>query len=80
VVVDASSNAYGTDQNNNRILYVPPTRPGGVYSISGLGTALSGATDLTVDASGTLYIADTGNAPIVEVAPKALLGSSRWAV
>jgi hypothetical protein len=57
-------------------------RPARAASTPSAVSASPSAEPLTslVDASGTLYIDDTGNAPIVEVAPKGLLGSSRWAV
>jgi hypothetical protein len=73
IAIDGYSNLYIADTGNNRIIqahqynaaysqnivYVPST-------LTFAGTKLSGPTGLALDASGNLFIADTGNSRIVE--------------
>ena len=73
IALDGSANVYIADTGNNRIVeahqygaaattnivYVPSTTAFG-------GTTLNGPTGMALDASGDLFIADTGNNRIVE--------------
>ncbi len=72
VAVDSSGNVYIADSGNNRIRVV--TTAGNISTIAGTGTAgytgdngpaisaqLNGPQAVTLDASGNIYIADTGN-------------------
>ncbi|MFM7009788.1 MAG: NHL repeat-containing protein [Betaproteobacteria bacterium] len=76
IAVDASGNLYVADRYNNRIRKITPagvvtTVAGGALStyVDGTGTA-AGFNDpagVTVDASGTLYVADKGNNMIRQI-------------
>ena len=79
VAVDASGNVYVADYGNNTIREVTPG--GTVTTIAG-AAGLAGSTDATgaaarfnkpygvaVDASGNIYVADTGNNRIREIMP-----------
>lgn len=70
LAVDGSGNVYVTDSSNNRIRKV--TSAGAVSTLAGSGVAgfadgaggtakFSQPTGITVDASGTVYVTDTGN-------------------
>jgi sugar lactone lactonase YvrE len=77
VALDAAGNVYIADTGNNRVIKVS--------AVSGAGTLLGGITAvgvpaypamtfsgpqaLAVDFAGNVYIADTGNARIVEISP-----------
>ena len=80
VAVDASGNLFIADTSNNRVRMVSPA--GIIYTIAGGETAdfgvngvpatsarLNAPTGVAVDASGNLFIADTGNNRICEVSP-----------
>jgi len=73
IALDAYGNVFIADTGNSRIIQAHPY--GATYSQNIVyvpkattfgGTALSGPTGLAVDASGNLFIADTGNNRIVE--------------
>jgi len=79
VAVDASGNVYIADANNNVIRKVSAAT-GKISTIAGNGAAgysgdgklataaeLNGPGELTVDSSGNLYIADSGNSVVREV-------------
>lgn len=78
IAVDASGNLYVADRNNGRIRKITPagvvtTVAGGALStyVDGTGTA-AGFNDpagVTVDASGTLYVADKNNNMIRQISP-----------
>ncbi len=78
--IDSSGNIYIADRDNNRIRRVAPD--GTITTLAGTGVAglsgdgglasdaqLSGPSAVTIDVSGNLYIADTGNACIRKVTP-----------
>lgn len=80
VAVDGAGNVYIADTGNNKIRYVDG-QTGIISSLAGTGTAgytgdgsaaagasLSGPTALALSRSGALYIADTGNNTVREVA------------
>ena len=73
IAIDGYANIYIADTGNNRIIQAHLNNAqysqNSVYVPSGTlfsGTRLSGPTGLAVDASGNLFIADTGNSRIVE--------------
>src|SRR5882757_4499101 len=71
VAVDGSGNVYIADQNNNRVLKVPPTDP--TCATAGdcinIGTGLTGPTGVAVDGSGNVYIVDQTNNRVLKVPP-----------
>jgi trimeric autotransporter adhesin len=80
VSMDAAGNVYIADRDNNRIRRIDPE--GIITTVAGTGTAgnlgdgglaisaqLSGPESVTVDSSGNLYIADTGNQRVRKVTP-----------
>jgi len=80
VSMDAGGNLYIADRDNNRIRRVGPD--GTITTVAGTGAAgnsgdggpaieaqLSGPSSVTVDGSGNLYIADTGNQRVRRVTP-----------
>ena len=80
VAVDASGNLFIADTSNNRVRMVSPA--GIIYTIAGGGTAdfgvngvpatsarLNAPTGVVVDASGNLFIADTGDNRICKISP-----------
>ena len=87
VAVDSSGNLYIADEGNNRIRKVAPG--GTISTVAGTGTSgysgeggpatsaqLNTPYGVAVDAAGNLYIADTNNKRIREVAP----GGTIWTV
>ncbi len=86
VAVDASGNLYIADTYNYRIRKVTPggtitTLAGnGTYGISSdgipaIGAALAFPEGVAADASGNLYVADTGNARIRKVSAAGVIGT-----
>jgi uncharacterized protein (TIGR03437 family) len=86
VAVDSSENVFIADSGNNRIRKVSST--GLITTVAGVGTAgfsgdggaavsaqLSGVQGAAVDASGDLFIADTGNNRIRKVTPDGLIAT-----
>lgn len=86
VAVDSSGNVYIADRDNNRIRSVHPD--GTIVTVAGNGFAgnpgdggpaiqaeLNSPSSVTVDSSGNLYIADTGNARIRKVTPGGIISS-----
>ncbi len=69
MAVDSTGNLYIADNNNNRVLKVPPTDPTCTTSCTTVGTGLSLPITVAVDGSGNLYIADEGNGRVVKVPP-----------
>ena len=69
VAVDGAGNLYIADYGNNRIVQVKSTGAASVFTITGLGTAISQPTSLAFDAAGNLYIADWGRDRVVKVTP-----------
>ena len=85
--VDAAGNIYIADRDNNRIRQISPQ--GTIVTIAGTGVAgnsgdggaaiaaeLNGPSSVTVDASGNLYIADTGNARVCKVTPDGIISAA----
>ncbi len=83
VTVDGSGNVYVADTTNNLVRKITPT--GVVSTLAGL-IGVAGSSDgtgnqalfnhpggLTIDASGNLYLADTGNSTIRRIAPAGLV-------
>jgi trimeric autotransporter adhesin len=81
MVVDASGNLYLTEQANHRVRRITPD--GRIATIAGTGEAgfdgdggpsdqatLNSPTGLAMDASGNLYVADSGNHRIRKIAGK----------
>ena len=84
IAVDASSNLFIADFYNNRIRKVDPTgmittvAGNGSYGYSGDGGAATNASlyypaGVAVDASGNLFIADTGNSRLRNVNPNGII-------
>ena len=86
VAVDPAGNLYIADADNARIRQVSPAgiittvAGNGVAGFSGDGgpatsASLSGPSGVAVDATGNLYIADTGNKRIRKVIPGRIIGT-----
>jgi sugar lactone lactonase YvrE len=84
IQMDAAGNLYVADRFNNRIRKVSPA--GIITTVAGNGAAgfsgdggpavnasLNGPIDVAVDASGALYISDTGNQRIRMVSPTGMI-------
>ena len=79
VTSDSAGNIYVADQTNQTIRVITPAgvvstlagTPGVVGSTNGTGAAalFNGPNELAVDASGNVYVADTGNDTIREITP-----------
>ena len=78
VAVDASGNVYVADSGNNKIRKISPARvvttlagSGDYGSTNGTGTAASfeNPSGVAVDASGNVYVADSGNNKIRKISP-----------
>jgi sugar lactone lactonase YvrE len=78
IAVDASGNVYVADEGNNLIRKITPA--GVVTTLAGSGTAgaangigmaasFNGPAGITVDASGNVYVGDSGNNLIRKIAP-----------
>ncbi|MCE7996985.1 MAG: hypothetical protein HEP71_33805, partial [Roseivirga sp.] len=75
--VDASGNVYGIDRNNQRVRKITPlgvvtTFAGGANGYrddTGRFARFSSPTDIAVDVSGNLYVADLGNHRIRKITP-----------
>ena len=85
--IDSSGNIYIADRDNHRIREVLPG--GNIVTIAGTGTpGLSGdggpatsaqlntPSSVTMDSSGNLYIADTGNARVRKITPDGKISSA----
>ncbi len=91
VAVDAAGSLYAADTNNHRIRKVSPagmisTVAGDGFSLFGIGrffgdggpatlASLNFPSNVTFDASGNLYIGDTGNQRIRKVSPAGIITS-----
>jgi sugar lactone lactonase YvrE len=84
VAVDAAGNAYVADSGNNRIRKISPA--GVVTTLAGSGiqgaqngsaasAQFSGPADVVVDASGNLYVADSGNSQIRKITPAGVVSA-----
>jgi sugar lactone lactonase YvrE len=77
VAADTSSNLYVADTQNNVIRKITPLgvvsilagTPGISGSMDGASALFAGPQGLTVDTSGNVYVADTGNSTIRKVTP-----------
>jgi trimeric autotransporter adhesin len=87
VSMDPAGNVYIADRDNNRIRRVGPD--GTIATVAGTGAAgnsgdgglavdaqLSGPESVTVDGSGNLYIADTGNRRVRMVTPDGAIAAA----
>jgi sugar lactone lactonase YvrE len=84
IVLDPAGNLYVTDRGNNAIRKVTPA--GVVTTVAGNGTSgstdgastvarFSHPTDITIDPSGNLYVADTWNCTIREITPAGVVST-----
>jgi sugar lactone lactonase YvrE len=85
VTVDGSGNLYVTDTDNHTIRKITPA--GAVTTLAGLAGTSGGGdgsgsvaqfqypSDLTVDSTGILYVADTDNHTIRKITPVGLVGT-----
>ncbi len=86
LAIDASNDIFIADSGNNRVREIGPN--GVITTAAGNGTAsfsgdggpassagLSGVTGVGVDASGNLYIADSGNNRVRKVTPKGIIST-----
>jgi uncharacterized protein (TIGR03437 family) len=86
LVVDAAGTIYFTEYSNNRVREVTPG--GTITTVAGTGTAgfsgdgglataavLNSPYGLTLDSSGTLYIADTFNGRVRKVTPAGIIST-----
>ena len=86
IAVDASGNVYVADTGNNRVLEFPAgstSSTNGTVVAGGNGSGgdlnqLKGPKGLAVDASGNVYVGDSGNCRIVKWAPGASVGTLMW--
>lgn len=87
IAADSSGDVYIADRDNNRIRRV--AADGTITTIAGTGVAglsgdggpasaaqLNGPSSVTADASGNLYVADTGNARIRKITPDGKISSA----
>jgi len=65
MAVDSFGNVYIADNNNNRVLKVPPTDPTCATSCTTIGTGLSLPISVAVDGAGNVYIADAYNGRVL---------------
>jgi len=83
VAVDATGNVYISDTGNNRIVEVAAT---GTQTVLGAVLAVgspaypqysfNGPQGIAVDTTGNVYVADTGNAKVVEIPSNFVLGGA----
>jgi len=84
VAVDAAANVYISDTGNNRIVKINPVT--GVQTVLGASIAVgipaypqysfNKPQGIAVDALGNVYVADTGNAKVVEITSNPALGGA----
>jgi len=84
LVIDASGNVYVSDQSNQRIRKITPAGVVSTFAGSGTGGFANGTgtaaqfdipVDLAVDASGTMYVADSNNHCIRKITPAGVVST-----